>query len=189
MLMKIIKIISFVVYSWTIYNFYFFALVTGFFYAEGFEFNIDYLHGFYHYTSQFFIYPVEMLSDILDLIFIRHVIPFCDPYLDKENNDCAVPFAFICILTAIVLYAWWKRQTIIRAWIMALTGSIAGPGLLLLIMPLTPHSLPFGIPAFIGINLFFSLLLAGNRLQKKYYPDNRLANRIRWLLKWPCLRT
>lgn len=36
--------------------------------------------------------------------------------------------------------------------------------------------------------LFYALLYLGNEWQKKHYPHCKLANRIRFILKWPCLR-
>ena len=90
-----------------------------------------------------------------------------------------------------VIFFWIRRQTIFRAWLVALPGTFTVPGWYLLSIP-APEFDQLGVVIYgiaISLNTFFPLLLVGNYVQKRFWPDNRLVNRLRYYAKRPCLRS
>lgn len=89
------------------------------------------------------------------------------------------------------LYIWYVKQTIFSAWLLAMAGMI-GPG------SLTFPSMAMGdggggklesMVAFMIINILFPSLWLVNTIEKDCRADSKFVDRIRAILKWPCLRT
>lgn len=75
-----------------------------------------------------------------------------------------------------------------RAFLISLMGLFLGPGLVYI------HDEPeltqtLGILNILILIVFYLTLYFGDKLQKKYFTNNKFANKIRFLLAWPCLRT
>lgn len=127
--------------------------------------------------SFFFIQILEQVVHDFNL-FIQYII-----------IQFITPISILLGLYTLIVVLWCKKQTILRAWLLALTGMFAGPGLFFCMrMPGDGGDIK-GLAAIIGINLFYSLLYIGNFLRKKYWPDNKICDKIRPILKKPCLRT
>lgn len=176
---KLAKYTIFFLYSWCIYQSYFIIIIPFLILDE--------------VKSGYFTFGY--LGELLGLLFF--FIPFAITIVEKFINDfqwinlvylaagCFVLWAYL-----LFVYFWWDKQTILRAWLLATIGMFAGPGLALIFsVPGDGDSDSKGIIAIIGINIFYFLLYKLNNYQKKHDPDNKFANRIRYILKWPCLRT
>lgn len=106
------------------------------------------------------------------------------------------PGFFIPVLSFLAIYGgifwcWWRRQTVARAWIVALAGQLAGPAeMLFMRMPGDGGYRHPGLEmGMLGVEIFYFALLIADIVQKKYFPDSKIARRIRKILAWPCLRT
>ena len=165
---KIIKIIIFILYTWLIYNTYIF--ITAPYIIE--------LPGIKDYLSYAIIYTLSSYTFFRELYHISQGI--------FSNLFLVVIIPILCFY--ITIYFWCKKQTIFRAWMLALFAYIAGPGLLIVSHPLLINS-PISIKRY-GIWMIsspFILLIIINLLQKKYWPNNKFCNRLRSILLWPCL--
>lgn len=156
-------------YSWVIYNLYVVFLSH--------SLIIDW--GFFGYIGAM----IGMLSSIsIFVIFFNNMKFFITPPV--------LWFLLFCILCGITtLWFWWKKQTLARAWLLSLVGVLAGPGMIFVVPTRFPiyHPIhPFS--AVIYLNIFFTLLVIINFLQKKFWPSNKICNKIRRILQWPCIR-
>ena len=85
---------------------------------------------------------------------------------------------------------WWKRQTIFRAYVLAAFGMVFSPAVLMFGIIDSPlSSLSFIFYVILWVCLFYLFLGLADKYQKKYWPDNKIANAIRLALKWPCPRS
>lgn len=173
---KIVKTLIFLLYSWFIYNSYL-VILSAYFIYQGYL-----LHAISTPLSILTFYSFFMLVyNILKFIRFHIILGFLfSPY----NLWLVIP---IIIVNAVSLFFWLKKQTIARAWLLAMAGIICGPGLLCAVQIFNSLS-----PLILGslcLSILYVLLIVSNYLQKRFYPDNKFANRIRKLLKWPCLRT
>lgn len=84
---------------------------------------------------------------------------------------------------------WFRKQTILRAWSLSLLGLFFGFGILSFINPITRGTNAMGVFIFIIICIFYLIIYFSNKYQNEYFHDNKFANKIRYLLTWPCLRT
>lgn len=175
---KSIKLISFYFYTWCIYQSYFFIVTPIYMYQKR-----DYFSS--HLVIEillFFIFILPLIIMVIqNLNFYMHNFVEILPQL--------ILSFLILIIYAYIFVAWWKKQTLLMAWIMALMGMCVGPGLAFCISGFGNGGDIKGLAAIIGINLFYFLLFIGNIIQRKYWPDNKLCNKIRFILTWPCLRT
>lgn len=178
MLNKHIRFIVFFLYSWCIYQSYFFITAPLSIYNSYIEEGYLYLPSLWNIILSFFWIHLLILVIQDFALFIQNVIiPFI------------IPVSMLIGLYTFIFNIWWKRQTILSAWLLALTGMFVGPGIFFCIRMPGDGSNYTGLYAIIGINIFYFLLFIGNFLQKKYWPSNKLCNRIRSILTWPCLRT
>lgn len=168
MLGKLKKNLILLVYSWLIYNFGFLVVVACFL-----------------FDKEIFIY-ISMagmaLSGYFEFIFIQPGSGILSPSIRE--------LTLICFFSGCVtLFFWWRKQTIIRAWLFSLSGMMTGPGLMYFALSFAiarKHEWWYGM---LWLNIFYLALLIGNFLQKRFWPENRICNRIRFILKWPCIRT
>lgn len=83
---------------------------------------------------------------------------------------------------------WFFKPSLLKAWYMSVQGLFLGFGNLSFINPISRGESFMGIYIFLIICALYSFLYFGGKYQKKYYPDNKLANKIRYALVWPCLK-
>lgn len=129
----------------------------------------------FHWTSSGIIYLFNDPGN-----YLREMVYFL-PFV--------VPLFLLCIVYGYAFAYWWKKQTLLRAYSIALLGMFVGPGLMFCIGTLGDGSHPERFLCILAANFFYILLIAGDFLQKKYWPKNRFCNRFRAILRWPCLRT
>lgn len=129
---------------------------------------------------------------VIYLIYIPFYLLYITEYRPPNQASEAI-FSITILIIAIGIYVtpfvfWYIRQTIARAFIISLMGFIPGPGIVYIIDDIGPD---FTLGIITGLlSIFFYLTLYfGDKLKKKYFPNNKFANKIRYLLTWPCLRT
>lgn len=174
MLNKFVKIIIFLLYSWCIYQSYLLIVTILVLFAHNFEITALRIDKFCDY----FFFPILLAHQIIE---------------ELSENILRIHLIIFSGLYAILFIPWYQKQSILRAWYVALIGFLIGPGFGFWGKTMTfgdgGQNQPYGFPTFIILNLFYLLLYIVNFLQTHFYPDNKLANRIRFILKWPCLRT
>lgn len=84
---------------------------------------------------------------------------------------------------------WLIKQSILRAWSISLLGLFFGFGILSFANHISSKLSLMGVYIFIIICLFYLIIYFGDKYQSRYFPDNKFANKIRYLPTWPCLRT
>ena len=98
---------------------------------------------------------------------------------------------FLVMLLIITIYAyifalWWRHTSVYTASLVALTGQIAGPGVMFL----------FGVPGdgghgpgvwqgMVGVEIFYISLIIVNLFQQIFFPTNKIAICVRKILAWP----
>lgn len=169
--------LDFLLYSWLIYSTYIVIIAPYVLYEFGWTTALGFI---FLFISLFFYIP--LIAGVLGSLFHPAIY-------GQLFSELGLILLGIIVINIIGVFFWWRKQTIPRAWLLALIGYVAGPGIIL-----SPPISMLWQPKFIGfyflacLNLCYFLLLLGNYLQKKYWPDNRLANKIRSILKRPCLR-
>lgn len=150
---------------------------------------IGFLVVWFCHNSERAIHSIRTVLEILS-------IPL--PYLLEEPRGFSEPASewlvgilmliFIIAFYSMPFILWYLRQTVMRAFFLSLTGLFCGPGL---IFVLERHGSDdyAGLMTISLLIIFYLTLYYGNKYQKRYYPNNRFANKIRRLLAWPCLRT
>lgn len=171
---KALKIGIFLLYSFLIFNAYFIigAPVIGYFYGY----------------PKLFLYPLIVIMDLPQFIIAMTMAFLSRPLLYIFIFAAASFFLFL--LWFLQFHLWWKKQTIFSAFLITLTGLLFGPGLHFFRGFFEEMRSPWPGPLILlSVCLFYGLLYLANYLQKKYWPDNKFCKRIRFILKWPCLRT
>lgn len=179
---KIKKNLIFILYSWLIYNFYLIGLAPYAIYEDNLMSYIRFvLAGLVLYVF------ISLAWRILRCIFLPGFLSGI--FHSSYSGIILAGMGSIILINIITMFFWWRKQTFARAWALGLTGWIAGPGILYLI-PSRFSFPPLGIYlCLLGANLLCFIMFIGNYLQKRFWPDNKLCNRIRSILQWPCLRT
>lgn len=167
-LKKIAKYLIFILYTWLIYNLNY-LIMTPYTISQTnlLTFIID---GFLTLSSyNFFL----IVSKIIGALFTR--------------NYWIILILFLCF--AIPIFFWFRKQTIFRAWMVAVSGFIAGPGIFFIIgsFRFGPVN-EMGLIGFLAMNVLFPLLMIANWAQKRYWPGNKFCDRVRRMLRWPCLK-
>lgn len=166
---RIKKKLIFILYSWFIYNAYVFTITP--IYIKDTDFLSSILFALLALSSYF-----SIIAFLMCLPYIFTILGF---------------ILGLCFFAGTISFLFWgRKQTIIRAWLLAETGMFMGPGIPFVFFHNTIDSgyvSPFyGI---LGLNLLFLTLLIGNYMQKKFWSNNRVMNKICYILKWPCLNT
>lgn len=157
---------AFFMYSWLIYNSFLFIGAPILIYSYGIS---EYIAGIAMLLTVcfYFIFLLDYraITNIILLILLGGLV-YCIP-----------------------VHLWLRKQSILTAFLLSVLNLLMGTGSLFFwncLFPNQPKSGPF---LLLAVCLFYILLYYGNKLQKKYYPGNKVANRIRSWLKAPCLRT
>lgn len=179
---QIIKYLVFILYSWCVYQTYFilaipFVIIAKFDTLSWEELKYIFLMFFF-----FILIIEEMLTNF------NH---FITDFLLGMMGPLILIFGYL----GIIWTWWWKRQTWVRAWALAFSGLICGPGLIVVLAPMpmgnggNPGNIYGGLFLFVCVNLFYPLLHWFDKEQKANCPNNKFFNTIRVILTWPCLRT
>ena len=156
-------------YSWCIYNLWLFIMAPYFIKKMG--------------ILQYGIYAILTLSAYYDIYFLFNS-------LDVFFTGYAIIPLFFFFAGGLTLFLWWRKQTIIRAWLLSLAGMLFGPGLIFCIVPYMRFGPPerAGFYGLLALNIIYLFILVGNFLQKRFWPQNRFINNIRNILQRPCIR-
>ena len=171
---KYLKLFIFILYTWLVVNSSLFIGAP----------IIIYGHGFWEYFDairSFLFAPFIILYEIY--------FSFSSSEFFLMLLSVSISLTFIAFIYFLPIHFWWKRQMPLTGFILSVTGLIFGPcgGFFwIFIAAGEPKTGPLILPA---VCIFYLCLYYANKLQKKYYPDNKICNAIRAALKWPCLRT
>lgn len=83
---------------------------------------------------------------------------------------------------------WFIKPSILKAWFISLLGLFFGFGSLTMMNLDYLNSPSIWLLVFFIICAFYSLIYFGGNYKKKNFPDNKLANKIRFILAWPCFK-
>lgn len=165
---------------------------------KSFKFWLFIIYTYYIYQSNVFsIAIVELIIKYdrlswdlaaigLGLFFLPPVIAIMIIFLPSLYLP-SLPFLAIY---GAVFWLWFRRQNIYTAWLVALTGQFAEPGILFFFrMPGDGGWRQPGVEmGMMGVEIFYFSLLIASIIHKRYFPDNKIANRIAKILAWPCMR-
>lgn len=173
---KVIRHLIFILYTWLIYNLYIFV---------SWPVIVD-LYGktvFLSLLGLFFVLPFSPII-ILGIIFINWDLSGVSPFHIFEGLLFFIIALIMIWIYAVPFYFWYKKQTLFKAWIISMLGALAGPGIAVSLpgWPLTP--LYISLP----VCLFYFFLYLSDKSQQKNDPDNKFVNKIRFMVKWPCLK-
>ena len=99
------------------------------------------------------------------------------------------PLGYIFFIFSLPFTFWWQKQTIVRACAMTTTNMFAFVGVGIYIPYVVELKIPWhGVVVVAAVWLFYAGLYYGNKYQRKYYPNNKFCNAIRFILTWPCPR-
>lgn len=164
---KYLNIFIFIIYSWLIYNSFIFIGGPILLYSFG----------------------VPMYGEIvLTTLGIFFFILAESPNFHHIINMCVLAL-FLLIFYLLPIIWWWKKQTILTALLLSMLGLVIGPGSFIFWSFLFKNQPLCGPFILVSLVLFYLFLYYGNKLQKRYFPENKIANELRKILQWPCLRT
>lgn len=165
------EVLIFIAYTWLIINSYYFIGAPIIIYSFGFKQFLEASLFFFPFLILFFLeVPIFSLDT---LFFIGRAILIL------------LGFAFVYFIP---VHSWWCRQTLLKAFFLSLTGLIIGPGSVFFWTFIGKNMPKTGLLILPLICFFYRFLYEINELQKKFFPDNKFCNAIRFALKWPCLR-
>lgn len=165
------RIFIFLCYSWLIYNAYFFICAPLFIYCYGGTETFDF---FTHYIASYFIFD-RLLNRMPHSAYVFYEV---------------TGIVLFCTLFSLwPFYFWYRRQTLLTAFFLSMTGFFIGPGGLMLCPGFFVRSSYVFLLSLPSLCIFYLFLYYANKWQKKECPDNKYSNLIRKALKWPCLRT
>lgn len=172
------KYLIFILYSWLIYNSFIFIAAPFLISEYGFITVMG--------MTAFFIFPIYLFFIIAYFFLIIQVLIYYPSTL--------VFFPIVLINSSAIVF-WCKKQTITRAWLLALAGTIVGPGLIYWFFTKNnsttfSHSISSAqLWGILCLNAIYLAIFISNYMLKTYYPDNRFGKWIRDALKKPCFRT
>lgn len=182
---KPVKIFIFLIYTLFIFQSYVFALVPA---AVCADFNI--LR--YRFLATVFC-PLLFIPWILAHFFFIALPQMLIQAFQKDIFSSlailAVYYLAPIVISCLLFYWWLKRQSPLTAWGIAFVGSCYA----FMIFPSSMamgdggHKDAFGWVALPAVNCFYFILCIADILQKKFWPDNKFANRIRRGLASLCL--
>lgn len=135
------------------------------------------------FEKGFSAYALEAFFILSGLILANILYGIIDPF----SWPASANFLYIYLTGLIPVFFWIRKQTVIRAWFLALGGACAGPGLWL--FREDKYSFISAVIVLLLVNVFFAMLTWVNYAQKKYWPNNGPCNRLRLILRQPCLNT
>ena len=145
---KFKKFAIFILYTWLIYNLYFFAMIPTLI-----------------LKSNTFSVLVYLVQDLSSFTIFYNIYVFRDLFISSDWWIILIPL--ICFVVPI--YFWFRKQTLFRAWMVALSGFIAGPGYMYVIP--SRLGLPSnGIPNFLLFNIVFCLAPDGEFYHEEILP-------------------
>lgn len=148
------------------------------------------------FIGAFVVFIGQGLGAMLEGLEIAACLLFMGFWIILEMESKVDPgFLSQCLfgLIIIAVYSlpfifWFKKQSILRAWMLSLMGLLAGPGIVFLFNDFNPNILKSLNTLIILCSFYFFLILL-NKCQRKYFPANKLANQIRHFLKSICLNS
>lgn len=161
-----IKIAIFAYYTWFIFNLYF--IVTG--------------------PLFIYIYGYEMWSNyVIELFFFWVLIEALTTPPYWALITIPVLCAFFSIFNILQLAIWWQKPNLVKAWMVSMSGILTEIGTITFFGGMGKRGVIHLAYMLIAMTFFYLSLYLADRLQRKYLPNNRLASKIRWLLRWPCM--